>query len=362
MALCALIVSRSQIERVSAALPLVDPSFSVLESVPIVTPVGAQYFAVFFEVPAGREAEAKARITGSVLMRVVAGVAWHLREVLSEQEVAPSVLALLREQPEPLNALRLAMYPKIATIGHHGPPMLDAVVASCREAAVELVPKNFTHVLTVVASLKDAWDGRRPAASGAAFAHGAKRWVRRAWIGLYPAELFVRVGDTLRPDCRAEGKLRELVELRGLCRVGKGEKVLDIGAAPGSFSRFLARDLGANVCAVDPAEMPLVANIPAVTHLACRLEVADLDSHGPFDLITCDANIPPLSCISVLANHALPHLRSGGSFAITLKLIGKKEEALLAKEALAKAIGTEPQLLHLMANTEHELVLVGTKR
>jgi 23S rRNA U2552 (ribose-2'-O)-methylase RlmE/FtsJ len=363
--LCALIVSKFQIERVREAIGLLDPSFTFVESIPIVTPLGAQFSGILFQIPAGSEGRARARITTSVLMRVVAGMAWDLREVPSEEEVAPSVLALLRERPDLGSlSLRIALYPKIATVGHRGPPMLDAVVASCREAPVELAPKNFSHVLTVMTSLRDTWDGKRAETSGPAFAQGAKRWVRRAWIGLYPGDLFVRVGDAPRSDCRAEGKLRELVELRGLCKVARGDKVLDIGAAPGSFSRFLARDLGASVCAVDPAEMPLVAGVPGVTHLACRIEQADLGPHGPFDLVTCDANIPPLNCIEVLVQHALPHLKREGSFAITLKLVGKKsdkEEAYQAKQALAKAIGTEPQLLHLLANTDFELVLVGTK-
>jgi 23S rRNA (cytidine2498-2'-O)-methyltransferase len=123
-----------------------------------------------------------------------------------------------------------------------------------------------------------------------------------------------------RPLNRAQSKLEEALEAFGV-RVDTSTRALDLGAAPGGWTKVLA-ERGAEVVAVDPAELaPDVAALPRVTHLRGRAEAllgsADL---APFDLIVNDMNTDPRESAAAVRS-LLPLLKPGGSVIMTVKFM-----------------------------------------
>jgi 23S rRNA (uridine2552-2'-O)-methyltransferase len=104
---------------------------------------------------------------------------------------------------------------------------------------------------------------------------------------------------------RSAYKLLELVERNRLIR--PGQTVLDLGAAPGSWSQVAAKLVGprGRVVAVDVAEM---APLPGVAVLRCDITTAECQARmlealgGPADAVLCDA-APSTSGVA-LADHA----------------------------------------------------------
>ena len=105
-----------------------------------------------------------------------------------------------------------------------------------------------------------------------------------------------------RPDARtrsakAEGyparsvhKLREIDRRVRLFRLG--QRVLDLGAAPGSWSLYASEQVGANgrVLAVDlsPIAQAFAANVEVVTGDALSLEQEALARFAPYDVVLSD--------------------------------------------------------------------------
>ena len=93
-------------------------------------------------------------------------------------------------------------------------------------------------------------------------------------------------------------KLREALARAGLERQAKQDswkawKALDIGAAPGSWTKVLADYVG-HVVACDPADLHAdVLALPNVTHVQAMAERATDKLHelGPYHIVTCDANV-----------------------------------------------------------------------
>ena len=104
-------------------------------------------------------------------------------------------------------------------------------------------------------------------------------------------------------------------------------RALDLGAAPGGWTRVLA-DAGMQVVAIDPAALDeKVTQHPKVTHI--RQRANDYVIGNDFDLLVNDMNIDPedsARIMSQLANHLKP-----GAYAImTIKLVVKNPDRLLA--------------------------------
>jgi len=95
-----------------------------------------------------------------------------------------------------------------------------------------------------------------------------------------------------RPVSRAEHKLREVLRYWDLRLPSEG-RALDLGAAPGGWTRVLAGRV-AEVVAVDPGELDeRVLALPNVTHLRCHTDELDQDAIGRFDVIVNDMNMHP---------------------------------------------------------------------
>jgi 23S rRNA (uridine2552-2'-O)-methyltransferase len=160
-----------------------------------------------------------------------------------------------------------------------------------------------------------------------------------------------------RPDhysrrARSEGyrarsvyKLEELDTRFGLVR--SGARVLDLGAAPGSWSQYAARKVGPAglVLAIDLQEMPAlegITNVQAITADLFAASTAEtIREHGPFDLVMSDAaprttgnRTVDTARSAALVEEVLAmcsfSLRAGGSF-VAKVFQGGDEQALLAQ-------------------------------
>jgi 23S rRNA (cytidine2498-2'-O)-methyltransferase len=127
-----------------------------------------------------------------------------------------------------------------------------------------------------------------------------------------------------RTVSRAEYKLMEaLRKFRVAIPAGRA---LDLGAAPGGWTRVLA-DAGMEVVAVDPADLaPQVAALPGVTHVRVRAE--DFASDGAFDLLVNDMNVDPEQSAGAMVTMAR-HLRPDAAAIMTVKLVIRNAGKLL---------------------------------
>ena len=94
-----------------------------------------------------------------------------------------------------------------------------------------------------------------------------------------------------REISRAENKLKEALAKYNLQLNGEGGVALDIGAAPGGWTKVLL-DHGYKVVAVDPGDLkPELQNNVMVKHYKCRIEDLKFDNY--FDIIVNDMNVDP---------------------------------------------------------------------
>lgn len=137
---------------------------------------------------------------------------------------------------------------------------------------------------------------------------------------------------------RAEQKLKEALELLPAeCQKARG-LALDLGAAPGGWSRVLA-GAGYEVHAVDPAELaPLVSGLPAVTHYRTTAGAFLKNQPGPYKLIVCDMKMDAQMAASVMVD-CRPQLAEDGVVILTLKL-AKSEKA---RHQARRAVGVLEQ-------------------
>jgi len=130
-----------------------------------------------------------------------------------------------------------------------------------------------------------------------------------------------------RPFTRAEHKIKEAIEAFDF-GIKPEFEVLDIGAAPGGWTKVLA-SLAKRVVAVDPADLdPSVAALPNVTHLKIKAEDIPHDM-GQFDLVTNDMNLSPTESANIMVD--LAHCLRKGRFAImTVKFITRDRKKHLS--------------------------------
>ncbi len=157
--------------------------------------------------------------------------------------------------------------------------------------------------------------------------------------------------DSYSKQARREGyparsvyKLEELQ--RRLTLMRPGMRVLDVGAAPGSWSQFAAKIVGSGglVVAVDLAELPAIEgtkNVETITGDICDEQViARIVELGPYDAIVSDA-APRTS-----GNRTLDTVRSA---ALVEQVLSLCDRALAPDGNLVAKLfqgGEEQRLLH----------------
>jgi 23S rRNA (cytidine2498-2'-O)-methyltransferase len=110
-----------------------------------------------------------------------------------------------------------------------------------------------------------------------------------------------------RPLNRSELKLREALECFHLA-LTPDMRALDLGAAPGGWTRVLAATCR-EVVAVDPALLDdRVHTLPNVIHVTARAENYLRGEQKAFDIVTCDMNLSPLETAGLMkqAGQLLP--------------------------------------------------------
>ena len=150
-----------------------------------------------------------------------------------------------------------------------------------------------------------------------------------AYVGVTPSvnllvkeiKRFRKYAKGERPFTRAEFKIREALKAFDV-EVTNDFRVLDVGAAPGGWTKVLA-GMARGVVAVDPADLhPSVEEMSNVTHLRCRAEDLPEDI-GEFDLITNDMNISPTESAEIM-NALAELLREGGAAIMTVKFVTRE--------------------------------------
>ena len=214
--------------------------------------------------------------------------------------------------------------------------LAQALQAECGARLDVRAPQQIVSV--AVGRLADAWVGL---AGVSLAAHNLSDWaggVRR----------FKREPDQIS---RAEFKLLEAWELFGLT-APPGAQALDLGAAPGGWTRVL-RQRGVWVTAVDPAALDgrLLAD-QGVWHVRVSAEsfLHHLSPSEQFTLILNDMRLDPLPSVHLMAE-AAPHLAPDGWALITLKLPQPRTAGRLVNQALtalshAYTVAGARQLFH----------------
>jgi 23S rRNA (cytidine2498-2'-O)-methyltransferase len=129
---------------------------------------------------------------------------------------------------------------------------------------------------------------------------------------------FRKYAKGTRPFTRAEHKIREAFDEFGI-EIGEEHDVLDIGAAPGGWTRHLAGRAG-RVVAVDLADLhPSLSELANVTHVRRRAEDLPEDI-GRFDFITNDMNVSPSESAEIM-NGLADLLKEGGAALMTIKFV-----------------------------------------
>ena len=222
------------------------------------------------------------------------------------------------------------------------------------------------------------------AASGVAVPtpQGAERCVCAAFalggylVGVAPTAEVLAAGALAEKEAakaeisRAYFKLREACVRCGISTLGAVRHAVDVGAAPGGWSAYLAAEGAARVTAIDPGLLVLPDGTPragAIVHMRQRWEAALavlLERNDAIDFFCCDMNVRPHETVDLLAQ-ALPLLARGAAFVLTFKNGYKRtadwEAALAEQKARLATLAGDPAVreLHLMANTANETTLIG---
>jgi len=138
-----------------------------------------------------------------------------------------------------------------------------------------------------------------------------------------PIRVFRKYAKGERPFTRAEHKIKEAIDAFDI-EIRKDFEVLDVGAAPGGWTKVLS-SLAKRVVAVDPADLdPEVASFPNVVHLKCRAEQIP-ENVGRFHLITNDMNLDPSESARIVVGLA-DHLRGDGIGIMTVKFVTRNRK------------------------------------
>jgi len=156
---------------------------------------------------------------------------------------------------------------------------------------------------------------------------------------------------------RAENKLLEAMRLGFFC-VREGQRALDLGAAPGGWTRVL-QGKGCSVTAVDPAQLDrAVLALEKVTHVRC--DANRFTPKGGFDLITDDMNWEPFHSVRALKRLS-KCLKPRGAFLLTVKL-GSEDPAKLLPQ-IARLLTPELMVsgMRQLYHNRGEVTVWGTK-
>jgi 23S rRNA (cytidine2498-2'-O)-methyltransferase len=217
-----------------------------------------------------------------------------------------------------------------------------------------------------VASLRQA--GYSPVRSGATHTLSVCLVEDVAILGLNRRDLSlsdwpggrVRLGRSRQQISRAEFKLEELLTIFDI-QLPQGGRALDLGAAPGGWTRIL-RTKGLTVWAVDPGDLdPRLLNDRSIYHARTTAGEFLRANRVEFDVVVNDMRMEPqLSCRMML--DAAPHLARGGLGVVTLKT-GTRRVLETVHECLDMLSGAY-EIVHArqLHHNRHEVTVVVRPR
>jgi len=216
--------------------------------------------------------------------------------------LVPALLALLRrgagQQALQVQARLLPGGPAWAPGG-----LAAAAAAGLREAGQAVTGGPAPTVLSLVVAAGRAWAGCGPASAQLS-----------PWPGGV-ARLRARPGEL----ARSARKLEEALELFGL-QPAAGSRVLELGAAPGGWTRLLL-DLGLQVTAIDTALLhPSLEGAPGLNFIRGNAASVPVPP-GPFGLLAADLSWDPLRAADCVLRCA-GALAAGASGVFTIKFFG----------------------------------------
>jgi len=164
-----------------------------------------------------------------------------------------------------------------------------------------------------------------------------------------------------RPLNRAELKIKEA--LRYFDIIIKPEyRVLDLGAAPGGWTKVLS-SLAKEIVSVDPAGLdPSVASIGNVMYLKCKAEELTNKKLGKFNVVTNDMNLSPSESAGIMCR-LNDLLVENGIAIMTVKFVTRNRRTHL-REA-TKCLGTfytDFEIRRLPHNRFETTVIMKKKR
>lgn len=152
---------------------------------------------------------------------------------------------------------------------------------------------------------------------------------------------------------RAQFKLVEALERFNLKLSGK--TALDIGAAPGGWTKVLA-DKGYTVYAIDPAELDdSLKDNPKIIHIKKKIE--DSNFNKKVDLIVNDMNISPEESAKI-TNNSAKYLKKGSYAIFSLKLIENKPKEYIQKVSKIFTKYKIEKIKHLFENRQEVTILL----
>lgn len=170
-------------------------------------------------------------------------------------------------------------------------------------------------------------------------------WSRKAFSEGYPA--------------RSVYKLQEIDEKFGFLK--KNYKVLDLGAAPGSWTTFILRKMESSgkvvSCDLNPLSKSVKGdNLVFIQGDLLEKEIVDkIKAEGPFDLVVCDAaplttgnrvvdTARSLGLVKMAVWYAEIMLKQGGNFCVKIFQNGDQQSVLKKmREIFTQAKGFKPK-------------------
>ncbi|MGB3329260.1 MAG: SAM-dependent methyltransferase [Thermomicrobiales bacterium] len=158
---------------------------------------------------------------------------------------------------------------------------------------------------------------------------------------------------------RSEFKLEELLRGHGV-RFPQG-RALDLGAAPGGWTRIL-REQGLQVTAVDPGNLdPRIAHDPGVTHVRKTAAVFLRDTPKQFDLVVNDMRMAPSLSVDLILT-CWAHLNPNGMIVVTLKLSPHHAAETVRQQVMRLRQRYTIDLVRQLQHNRNEVTVVGHRR
>jgi 23S rRNA (cytidine2498-2'-O)-methyltransferase len=229
------------------------------------------------------------------------------------------------------NTYRLQLFPK---------SKLEDVIDTIPEN-VTLDPKKYTHIIQVVYAYNRYHFGITKVNND------------RPMFNVLFSELEEVV-------CRAYYKLAEFFIVESV-QATPNMKAIDIGAAPGGWSSYLATR-GIRTLAVDPGALRIEHEL--ITHVQKRVEDAteEIEQFGQFDLCVCDMNMHPTESAEIVLKVA-KYLKPNALLVMTVKECEKNQKNKMYAQVneMLRDEYTDLKERHLLSN-KRERTLYGYKK